>query len=36
MVAKKKRSFAEALGPGSRVQVTMTEAVAVTITEAEA
>ena len=36
VVRPEMRSFAEALGRGSRVQVTMTEAVAVTIAEAEA
>ena len=36
VVRPEMRSFAEAVGPGSQVQVTMTEAVAVTITEAEA
>ena len=36
VVRPQMRSFAETVSPGSRVQVTMTEAVAVTITEAEA
>ena len=34
VVRPEMRSFAETVGPGSRVQVTMTEAVAVTIAEA--